>query len=78
MQSMCGGRKQLHVRTMTPLDPAGATSGVYQDAFVYMNKNYIVWTLGLGIIFVLYFAGNPFGVYDDVVIIAGLLIYSLR
>ena len=37
----------------------------------------IIWALGLGIMLILYFAGNPFGVYDDIVIIAGLLFYSL-
>jgi len=42
-----------------------------------MHKNYIVWALGLGIMFALYFAGNPFGVYDDIVIIVGLILYTV-
>jgi len=61
------------VRTIIPLvAPAGATRRIH-----FMNKNYIVWALGLGIMLILYFAGNPFGVYDDIVIIAGLILYTI-
>ena len=34
------------------------------------------WALGLGIMLALYFAGNPFSIYDDIVIVGGLLFYS--
>ncbi len=35
-----------------------------------------IWALGLGLMLALYFAGNPFWVYDDVVIIGGLAVYT--
>jgi len=41
------------------------------------TKLIVAWILGLGAMFSLYFVGNPFGVYDDIVIIAGLMFYSL-
>ncbi len=31
----------------------------------------IAWVSGLGIMFILYFLGNPFGIYDDILILAG-------
>lgn len=37
-----------------------------------------VWLVGLGLILLLYLAGNPFGIYDDILIIAGLAIYTIK
>ena len=41
-----------------------------------ISKLIIVWTVGMGIMFALYFAGNPFGVYDDIVIGVMAISYS--
>ncbi len=37
-----------------------------------------IWIIGLSIMFGLYYLSNPFGVYDDIVIIGGLVIYTLN
>lgn len=44
-----------------------------------MKTNIItIWIFGISAMFALYFIGNPFGVYDDVVIIGSLVIYTVR
>lgn len=44
-----------------------------------MNMKVIyIWILGLSIMFGLYYVGNPFGIYDDIVIIGGLVIYIVN